>query len=446
MPRTLAVALSLLFAVLLLASIFGVFHDSIWLAYQGKLGFLPYGYSELLINYSAGIVRRGLLGALIAHAAHGGGALLVTTRYLFTQHVLFAAAFVTLAYRKLRSGWRLLLAFAAPGGLIAMGLMGEYWYRKEILFFTLLAFSAILKVLISRVPDPSLRSRLAEALIVLIVVESVIGSMVHDGYTFLAAPANALLLQTIWRLREGAEKTSARKVAYGYLGLQLALFLVLGLGFGTNARIADQIWTHLSPADQAFFPGKDHEAITVLTLGLRGLLGNLPRILNQGLLWWYFGPWLCLFAYYAMVVSLAPGGEKAQSGWFRCYITLVILMVPMYLMGYDYGRWTADIHIAFLLVWMASDPGELTQVGFLPAALFRTLADRLGKAGEHLRQAAHQVAAAARTHVVRTVLLMLLFDAFSYLPEVAPGKRWTSLCKQLALVTHYAVQVARHRT
>lgn len=445
MPRTLATGLGLLFVLLFLASVFGVYHDSVWLAQQGKLGFLPYGYSELLINYSGGFIRRGLFGALLEHAAHGGSALLVASKYLFTQYVVFAVAFVVLAFRKLRSAWLVLLATLAPGGILVMGLLGEYWYRKEIFFFALLAVSAILKLLISRVADRAIRSRLAEALILLVVIESIVGSMVHDGYTFLAAPANALLLQSIWRLRGDRAEATVNKVAYLYLGLQLALFVILGLGFGTNARIADQIWTHLAPADQAFFPGKDHEAITVLTLGLRGLVGNLPRILNQGLLWWYFGPWLCLFSYYAVVISLAPGGPKAQEGWLRVYLTLVLCMVPMYLMGYDYGRWTADIHIAFLLVWMSSDPGELTHLGLLPAALFQRASTWSGNVGQHLRQAAQHVLSAARTHIVVAVLIMLVFDAFSYLPEVAPGKRWTSLGKQLALVAHYAVQVAHHR-
>ncbi len=45
----------------------------------------PYGYSELLINYSDGFVRRGLIGALLHHAARTNSALALTNVVVFGE-------------------------------------------------------------------------------------------------------------------------------------------------------------------------------------------------------------------------------------------------------------------------------------------------------------------------------------------------------------------------
>src|ERR1700752_2621717 len=94
-----------------------------------------YGFSELLINYDGGFLRRGLLVALIQHAAalSGRSTLSVVNRFVFTDFLLLALLLPALPLlSRRRSGLMALLVLMLPGGILSIALSSEYFYRKEI--------------------------------------------------------------------------------------------------------------------------------------------------------------------------------------------------------------------------------------------------------------------------------------------------------------------------
>jgi hypothetical protein len=86
-----AVALS---AVLIATALYRIYLHT--LASPAQLAWTPWAFSDLLIDYRAGFVRRGLLGTIIHHLSGSGSELPVTNRIVFTNFCIGVLALTSL--------------------------------------------------------------------------------------------------------------------------------------------------------------------------------------------------------------------------------------------------------------------------------------------------------------------------------------------------------------
>ena len=99
-----------------------------------QLAWTAWSYSDWLINYSAGFVRRGLGGEIMQAIWSPERFLANLNLYLFIQFLAFTLLFTGLFVRVSGLNRALLLALAMPGGVYNMAWTNEFFHRKEMLF------------------------------------------------------------------------------------------------------------------------------------------------------------------------------------------------------------------------------------------------------------------------------------------------------------------------
>ena len=144
-------------AGLFAASIFLV--DHVTLHSMSTLAWDRYGFSDILINYDAGFVRRGLLGAWVRTLSGTGSELPAANAIVFTN---FLALVISITVMALRTGrrriWNTVLVLAIPGGVFAMAAANQFFYRKEIFFLSSLAVMASAVSLLKRDTSPRFKA------------------------------------------------------------------------------------------------------------------------------------------------------------------------------------------------------------------------------------------------------------------------------------------------
>ena len=150
-------AFSVAYVLLLCLSVYLV--SSYTLGSMHLLKWSNWGYSDLLINYDAGFVRRGLLGAIIKRKSISESSSLPLINKLVFGNFLLLALFTTilnLISRK-RASIIALLVLMLPGGIFSMALFNEHFFRKEIVFYTALSISACLVCVLNYLRRPAMR-------------------------------------------------------------------------------------------------------------------------------------------------------------------------------------------------------------------------------------------------------------------------------------------------
>src|SRR5262245_10767128 len=84
-----------------------------------EIKFPPYAYSELLINYSSGIIRRALIGTIIQfiflHSSYSLAS--IVNIQVFIQYLFFLTGFLYVASIYKASIYKTILLLIIPGGL-----------------------------------------------------------------------------------------------------------------------------------------------------------------------------------------------------------------------------------------------------------------------------------------------------------------------------------------
>jgi hypothetical protein len=358
----------------------GVLLSSIFLVYCYTIGastldWLPYDFSELLINYSAGFVRRGLIGAIITWFSRGNSSLHIANMVLFCNYSMLAVSMTALAFLKpLYRGWIALLVLVVPTGIFHMALTKELFYCKEMFFFTMLAASGLGLSAVRSLPLGTIRKLASLTLAMLILLGGVVCSLIHEAFLFLALPAAMYLLVAVVRLAEGTEESDSKsgvleyRAASVFVVLIVASFFVTAAFFHGGVHASDGIWANLNPIDRtlAFDSGGPHRGrggIGSLEAGVKELW-LLPLVLLQGgMTWWYLSPLVLLFLYSISLVALSDDSDVPNDHrllpWLRCYGVLLLCSSPMFCLGWDWGRWINAVNISFLLVWLALRKEEL---------------------------------------------------------------------------------------
>jgi hypothetical protein len=315
-----------------------------------ELDWSPYAYSDYLINYAGGFVRRGLGGEILRQLGGGTASLPTVNAIVFGVYLLFSLAFLRLAFRIGVTQQRLLamlVFWLAPGGPLGDAVEGDFYPRKDFLF---LLFVLAVAVLAER------RRASTAVLLAVTFAGSAALSLIHEGFLFIGAVPIALVLYD--RFAEHG-RPRASIVAWFYLIFCVLLFTVASL-FKGDAATVTAIWHSIGAANRAIIapdslPGGGIPAGGIEALQLSLLQGmDMPwAYLRTGLIWyWVLG--LVASAAICLYVAAAPDPDGRRASLARAavlYGTIVAGTAPLYLLAWDWGRWIVAANVAFFFLY-----------------------------------------------------------------------------------------------
>jgi len=419
------------------------------LSHPASLDWSVWAYSEWLINYDTGFVRRGLSGWLIALASGHGDGLAAINLWVFANYALMCALLVWVWWRSpSRSVTVLALAILVPGGLFQMAAGNQFYFRKEILFHVALGVDCALYGFVASA-DAAHRLRRAQLFFAVFLMQSVVLPLVHESYLFVSFPASWLLARNVANLlpQAGDARRYARLVAFS-IALSLSMFVICAIFKGTD-HTAVQMWNMLAPADRerlASDPtGVASDGSGVVIGGISALgwstvanFSNVLQIFVRGQFWiWAFaaaGISGVLLMLTVLDCMREPGAGHAANRtavfdadmlrrnmlqlWF-----LFMASSPMYLLGVDWGRWMSSLTMSYLFVMFADHRAPLLVPAWLrgrkPRNRPRALHEPRERADEPglLRAFVHS----ARRHRLAWLLIVLLFCLTFRSPECCMG-------------------------
>lgn len=284
-----------------------------------------YGYTEMLIDYGGGFVRRGLLGDLIHRlSAALGVSPLNIIRPLCMAAFVAVAAFFFSRFRRLGLNWWLL---ASP---LLFGSLTEI-IRKDFMLFALL----IAVYMLLRAPRPSPRSILGAILLLSL------GIFLHEAFLFWGTPVAMLLLLS---------RKETRIWGVGGTLLLVGLFALMSAFRGTGEQV-DAIIAGWQP-----LPGM--EGMEYRPLNAIGALGwetrqtflnHLHNNFSNG-----YSPWLIvpvrllmmLLIYYLLSNFLftfrktnCDASDSEKTSFSALLLFSLVCLLPMFtILSCDYGR------------------------------------------------------------------------------------------------------------
>ena len=350
--------MKLLKRILFFATLFLLIEVSLVVAWNGLLRDYPREHigswilAEWLINYGGGFVRRGLSGEIIFWLANGNHLIdfIYVSAYAFfvSYCVIFLLIFFLSDSRKPNIA---IPALLVPGGIFQMGLLLEFFTRKEILFLLLFGCLCLLYLFSLRVSG-SWRQRFLKAMYGLAYIGSIALMFMHEAFLFMAYPFILLLL---WVVR--SENRSSLWFRWGCLFYALSIpliFFFLGMHHG-NREIADGIWQSLPLVDRVLIAPEAPYSVfgPIASIGW-GMKQNFLTIYGvyatSGLLYWpiFILGNAVVLVYLALGVTLKDSQLALRVG---CLVLFAVaISALMFLIAADWGRWIAFITNAALML------------------------------------------------------------------------------------------------
>jgi hypothetical protein len=318
-----------------------------------ELDWSPYAYSDYLINYAGGFVRRGLGGEILRHLGSDGAASLATVNAIvFAVYLVFSLAFLRLAFRIGVTQQRLLamlVFWLAPGGPLGDAVEGDFYPRKDFFF---LLFVLAVAVLARHGPEREPRRGAASTAVLMAITlaGSAALSLIHEGFLFIAAVPIALVLYD--RFADNG-RPRASIVACLYLIFCALLFATASL-FKGDAATVTAIWHSIGATNRAIIApdGAPSGGIEALQFSLLQGMDMPWAYLRTGLVWyWVLG--LGASATICLYVAAAPADQRRASLARAAvlYGALVAGTVPLYLLAWDWGRWIVAANVAFFFLY-----------------------------------------------------------------------------------------------
>ena len=326
-----------------------------------NLAWNPWAYSEWLINYDAGFIRRGLSGALINHL-RPVPPLVVVNVLVFVVFTAFCLLFWWVLRNSSRStSWAVILAMLVPNGVVQMAAASELFYRKEIVFHAALGISCVLYQRILNATNDTRRVLFSWIFFALLMVQVVAFPLLHEVFLFISFPASWLLARQVAALQP-------QRRVFGWL-LNSTVIVSLGMMvvcavFRGNQAVADQLWNSLSPADRMLISPSAPDTPTggIAAIGWTafknlGLVGD-TLISSQFWIWGFMAAGAA--AVLALITSLRRGQrepETVSTQLLRRHLSqlwfLFVASLPMYVLGSDWARWISSVAISYLFLSFA---------------------------------------------------------------------------------------------
>jgi hypothetical protein len=325
------------------------------LEFPDSLAWPPYPFSDWLINYEGGFIRRGLFGHLLHESARGTPALNLVNHIVFANFAALSALLflVVLLSRAVTPVMGLLLVLM-PGGAYGMVMGDEFFFRKEVLFEVHLAAVACLFLVARRVRAPIVSGALDLVSALLLLAGSIVLPLVHEGFLFLGAIPASLML--FW-LSSRRFPRRALALSAVYLGLMVLYFCGLALFKGSDPAL-QAIWASLHPADKALIgdDGAPGAAVGALGLSLWRVIKFARSTIASGFGWYWGFIIVASAVYFAGLCQAVRGDVRQAMAWTgTVYAAGLAASLPLFLIGLDWGRWISATNVSVAMLVCAGE-------------------------------------------------------------------------------------------
>jgi len=295
--------------------------------------------SEFLINYRGGFVRRGLLGEIILNLYENFG-----LNPYFTILILCISAYLGLIIFFVKSfiknGYTLfVLPFVY---FLGNPIINYFWVRKDIL---------IILIFISIIYFSIKKSNLS---LIFVNLFFILGLLIHESIAFFGFPILLLILINK-NNKFYSTNFSIKSVFISIFQLLPSIFgFLCVLYFKGSQIISGKIWDSWSSVDFPLQPMNDNlipAAIAGLSWSLnKGLLFTVNTLKNfkndiYAPMAWFF---ILLIIYYLLtntdklnfkILKYKPFRNINKINISNILIFQLFTIVPLFILGWDYGRW-----------------------------------------------------------------------------------------------------------
>jgi len=318
--------------------------------------------SEWLINYQAGFIRRGLLGEMLLRVYGPSGLIRPLYIAMFFSYVVYTATFI-LVYLKsgIRNGNVLLVSILIQGGIFHMGMTSDFYTRKENIFLIFFAIQCLLYLKIKSAPISLQKYWLGIYLAALFIVTPSL-VLVHEAYIFLSFPISALLL---WILALERPQDRYLRLAVGLLFCETLIAFSICSVFHGDIAMSQLIWDSLPLTDRLQLspaaPYSTFGAIGSLGWGLNQHLSTLYGVVSSGgiFIWIFFAFGNAMVLTYIYIAIDPPKINGFPSQYLRWILIGFLVLIPMFLVGSDWGRWIASISNQLILLMFTLHQSDL---------------------------------------------------------------------------------------
>ena len=283
----------------------------------------PWAFTELLINYEGGFVRRGFVGNLIFQIDSDG--ILFDTLYdiVFINFFVFVILIlINLDKSNLTSLQKLLfhISIFAPFNIT---LFSNFVARKEIFIINFY----LLILLIFKTSNKKI-------FLFSCFFFSVLSILIHEGITFfIYFPFLVYLMK---------KKNVQKKFITGFIYMIVFIFTIIILNKG-NSQIVNQIWSSLSSQDIVLINNLNPNAITAIGWGVIDTLKTTYVLVFSGSLIY----WSVFFVMLIYTISIVFNDLITET-YLNLKTILVsnkqfLLILPLFIIGFDWGRWILTI-------------------------------------------------------------------------------------------------------
>ena len=330
-----------------------------------QLSIREWGYSDWLINYGAGYVRRGLSGEVVLSLAP---VVKPELTMLFIAMACYFVIFLSIYWmaRRIVTRVEIILCLISPLGLLFHAYNNSVGSgRKELMFLAL--FAAQLGLAQNRGSAQGWQ-------VLIILMWGILFLFWEGGYFFVGFPLVIFFIST-------AKSVDDRSA----IGTAAVMFGVLSIIFGINAVLSmtasPQQIAAMCDALGSAAPDTctQFSAISYLQTPLSEAVKQVVGMAGKGALWVYFIV-ACLGALPIMLVwSLYEftADAKVPPRYLAAGLVLAnLFVIPLYAVAFDWGRW---LNITYLFTIMSVlffiNTGRLRRV-VSDAQLWSEMADR----------------------------------------------------------------------
>ena len=317
----------------------------------------PWAFQELLINYQGGFVRRGFIGNLIYLFDNDG--VLFDTLYVFVfiNFIIFVIL-INLNLSNLSNLQKLLfhISIFAP---FSITLFGDYYARKEI--FILNLYLALLFLY---------KKKKVKLLVFSIFFVGLISLLIHEGITFfLLFP---FLIHLLKKINIPNRVSSLFKIS------MIFTFAVIILFRGNN-QIVRGIYESLSIEDLNLVQSVNYGSNAIDAIGWPSLWytfrSTYTLFFSGSLIYWSVFFVITLYTI-SIIFNLKMSLIYATSKDLLFKNKEFLLMLPLFTIGYDWGRWIFTIFYLYFFFLIANKDFQVEKIKFnlnIAAYLFVSL-------------------------------------------------------------------------
>ncbi len=283
----------------------------------------PWSFTELLINYEGGFVRRGFIGNIIFQFDSDG--ILFDTLYfvVFINFVIFISLILLNLRTSSLNYFQKLLFHISIFAPFNITLFGNFYSRKEMFLINFYLLSLLIY-----------KTNRKNLFLYSSFLFGILALLIHEGVAlFILFPFYIFLLK---------KKNIKQRTINLFNFSMFALFMILVLYKG-NTQIVSQIWSSLSSEDIVLINNLNPNAITSIGWGVLETLKTTYIVVFSGSIIY----WSVFFVMIVYTISIVLDKHVTE-----IYIILkntilnnkeFLIIVPLFFFTFDYGRWIFTI-------------------------------------------------------------------------------------------------------